>query len=317
MERPTSDEKVLAALAHASVLLAFLGPIGATLIWAFQRDKSKYVRFHALQAMGYQALAFWFWFIGIFVFMFGGVFLMIILGGISTFNDSGTNDPSFLPFIIQPIIVLSMFGLWGLFFFTGIIGAVFCMIDRDFQYPLIGHWLKQKLFREGITEAETEEWEDNWVGGVCHSTAILQLWGMIIPLIVWVLEKDRSSKLRFQALQATLYQLIAMVIYMVCMAGYMGSFFFMFAGIMIFGPDGPTSSPNEALPPLMGIVFLIFLAIILMIILVITVGGPLYILLAGIASLLTIRGRDFKYPILGNLIAQRINVRRKEPSPIP
>ena len=56
---PTSDEKITAALVHASVLLLFLGPIVPVLIWTSQRRKSKYVSFHALQAMGYQALIFW------------------------------------------------------------------------------------------------------------------------------------------------------------------------------------------------------------------------------------------------------------------
>ncbi len=172
-ENPTSDEKVLAALAHASVLFAFFGPLGPTLIWVFQRNKSKYVRFHALQAMGYQALAFWLWFIGIFVVIFGGVLVTALLSGFLMENTS--SDASFIPFILQPIIFVGMFGLWGLFFIFGIIGAVFCIIDRDFSYPLIGRWLKGKLFGDQITEVDMEVWEDNWVSGVCHSTAILQL----------------------------------------------------------------------------------------------------------------------------------------------
>ena len=112
MEKPTSDEKVLAALAHASVLFAFFGPVGPTLIWAFQRNKSKYVRFHALQAMGYQALTFWAWFIGIFFAVFGGIVISIIIAAVSNIE---TTDMSVFPFIVQPIIMLSMFGLFGLF----------------------------------------------------------------------------------------------------------------------------------------------------------------------------------------------------------
>lgn len=315
MEKPTSDEKVLAALAHASVIFAFFGPIGPTLIWAFQRTKSKYVRFHALQAMGYQALTFWLWFIGGVFFIFGGFFLLAILGGIWAASDPAFSDPGLFPFIIQPILIMGMFGIWGLFFLVGIIGAVFCIIDRDFHYPLIGRWLKGKLFRPEITETEMEAWEDNWVGGVCHSTAILQLWGMIIPLIVWFSQKDRSIKLRFQAMQAMLYQLIAMIIYMASMAAYMGSFFLMFAGMAILGFDNPSPPSNENMPPLLGITLFIFLAVIAIVILVMMVGGPIYILVAGIASILTVRGRDFHYPILGNLIAKRMNAPQEESIP--
>ena len=55
----SSEERLWAALAHGSVLLSFLGPLGPLGIWLSQRCKSAYVRFHALQAMGYQILSFW------------------------------------------------------------------------------------------------------------------------------------------------------------------------------------------------------------------------------------------------------------------
>lgn len=55
----TSDEKMYAALAHGSVIFSFLGSIGPILVWLFQRNKSKYASFHALQAMGFQVISFW------------------------------------------------------------------------------------------------------------------------------------------------------------------------------------------------------------------------------------------------------------------
>jgi len=309
MEKPTSDEKVLAALAHASVLFAFFGPVGPTLIWVYQRNKSKYVRFHALQAMGYQSLAFWAFFLGIFIAIFGGIIISIIIASISNF---GKSDMSTFPFILQPIIMLGIFGLWGLFFLVGVIGAVFCMINRDFNYPLIGHWLKKKLFGGQITETEMEEWEDNWVSGICHSTAILQLWGIITPLIVWFSQKERSVKLRFQALQAIIYQLSAFVAYMVGMAAYMAFFFIMFAGVAVFGTTAPSTSTHTDLPPAVGIIFLIFLGIFMIFWLLFMLATPIYYLLAAVASIFTIRGKNFKYPILGGIITKRMNMPKKE-----
>ncbi|MBK8417278.1 DUF4870 domain-containing protein [Candidatus Villigracilis saccharophilus] len=307
MEKPTSDEKVLAALAHASVLFAFFGPVGPTLIWAFQRNKSKYVRFHALQAMGYQALTFWAWFIGIFFAVFGGIVISIVIAAISNIE---TTDMSVFPFIVQPIIMLSIFGLFGLFFLVGIIGAVFCMLDRDFNYPIIGRWLKGKLFGEQIREEETEEWEDNWVSGICHSTAILQLWGIVTPLIVWFTQKERSAKLRFQALQAAIYQLIAFAAYIIGTVAYMAFIFIMIFGLMIF--SGSPTSPNSELSPAAGIISMLFFAILMIFWLIIMIAMPIYYLLAGAASILTIRGKNFKYPIIGGIISSRITPQKVE-----
>jgi uncharacterized Tic20 family protein len=224
---------------------------------------------------------------------------------------------SAFPFILQPIIMLSIFGLWGLFFLVGIIGAVFCMVNKNFSYPLIGHWLKRKLFSEQITEVEMEEWEDNWVSGICHSTAILQLWGIITPLIVWFSQKERSIRLRFQALQAAIYQASALVIYMVGMAAYMAFFLIMFVGMAIFGLADPSISSNNELPPIVGVIFLIFLGLIMIFWSLMMIATPIYFILAAIASILAIRGKNFKYPILGGMIAKRMNTSKNDVIPAP
>lgn len=313
MENPTSDEKVLAALAHVSVLFAFFGPVVPTMVWVFQRDKSKYVRFHALQAMGYQAFAFWGWMVGIFFAVFGSILLSIGIGALM--NIDMDSDTSAFPFLVQAIMIFSIFSLWGIFFLGGILGAVFCMINRDFRYPIIGSWLGKKLFDEQITDAGFEKWEDDWVSGVCHSTAFLQIWGVITPLIVWFSQKGRSAKLRFQALQAFIYQFIAAITnILVSVFGGLLYFIFIF-GILVFGGASKGSGNTEHIPPVLGILFFIFLGGLMLFWLVSMVAVPLYYLLAVVASVRTIRGHDFKYPILGKIIAHRIDIANQKVIP--
>lgn len=313
METPTSDEKVFAALAHASILFAFFGPVGPALIWAYQRDKSKYVRFHALQAMGYQALAFWLFFIGVFVVIFGGIFLMMIFGVFLL--ESTSADPEFFPFIVQPIIFLGMFGLMGFFFVIGMAGAVFCMLGRDFNYPLIGHWLKTKAFAENLTDPQMEECEDNWVSGVCHATTILHLWGIITPLIIWFSQKERSAKLRFQAMQAALYQLIAVVAYLVGMVGYMGFIFLMFAGMAVLGFMDPSTNSSGEPSGIFAFFFVIFSVIIIIVYGLAVIITPIYYILAIVASISTIRGNNFGYPFLGSMLIKRLHASHPESLP--
>lgn len=300
MENPTSDEKVLAALAHASVLLSFLGPIGATIVWAVQRNKSKYVRYHALQAMGYQALTFWAWFISMFVFMFGFIGLSLVI-------TIATSESSIFPpeamFFIQPVIMLVIFGMWGLMFLIGFIGAIFCILGKDFRYPVIGDWLQRKLFNDQNTEEETEKWEDYWVGGVCHATAILQLWGMITPFIVWFSQKDRSPRLKFQSLQAAIYQLVATVAYMISYAGFFFVYLIFIAALVL---SGISTDPQQDVSPMFGVVFILMMAVFMLVWLAWMVLYPVYFILAGIATIRTMRGHDFKYPILGRILLKRM-----------
>ncbi|HEX2696883.1 MAG TPA: DUF4870 domain-containing protein, partial [Anaerolineales bacterium] len=267
-----------------------------------------------LQAMGYQSLTLWAWFVGIFVIAFGSVFLFVLLEGLFAKNLS--QDETLAPLIFQSILFLAILGVWGVFFFIGILGAVFCMIDRDFSYPFIGGWLKRKLYADQITEQEIEQWEDSWVSGICHSTAIIQFFGIITPLVIWFSQKGRSAKIRFQALQATIYQLAALIANILGSVAYVVVIFIAFIGMTAFGLSNPSASSSNQLPPAAVIFLFVFLGFITIFWLVIMIGLPIYYLLAAIASVSTIRGKDFKYPILGGIIAKRMNVQKKAMPPL-
>ncbi len=81
LTQPTSDERLLAMLSHLSIFLG--GIILPIILWATQKDKSKFVRFHSLQAIFYH-LAFA---VIIIVFVFVMVFVLIVSGiGLSGFQ---------------------------------------------------------------------------------------------------------------------------------------------------------------------------------------------------------------------------------------
>jgi uncharacterized Tic20 family protein len=194
----------------------------------------------------------------------------------------------------------------GIYFLGGIVGAVFCLTGHDFRYPVIGSWLRRKLFNGQPADSGGEEWEDNWVGGICHSTAILQIWGIVTPLIVWFSQKERSARLKLQALQAVFYQLIANVAYILfSVIGGVLYFIFIF-GMVAVGTVGNGPANNAELPPGFGILTILFIVVMALFFLVYTIVVPLYYILAAVASIRTIRGHNFKYPILGNIIARRI-----------
>ncbi len=301
MENPTSEEKVLAALAHGSVLFAWFGPIVPTILWITQRKKSKYVRFHALQAMGYQALAFWGWILGViavFIGMFGVIFFAALV------LDTNQIESTAFQVFLQFFMMLSIFGLWGLFFLGGLAGAVFCMMGRQFRYPILGPWLKAKLFGDQVTDEEFEQWEDAWVGGICHLTAVQQMFGIMTPLIVWFTQKERSVKLRLQALQAAFYQLVAMIAYVLASAGSLVFFFVLMASVVIVA--GGREGSNESVYNIAGGVLLLLVLGMFLVELLAFFLTPLYYLLAGVGAIRTMRGHEFRYPILGRVLARRM-----------
>jgi uncharacterized Tic20 family protein len=157
-DQPTQDERILAALAHASVILPFWGLIGAFIIWATQREKSRLVRFQALQGAAYQltlvlcgflCLACYMCsFLGTFLVQFGlaPLGIMAVESG-SEIGIVGLLVPMlsvFIPFLVIGVLafVALAFVLYGLY------GAVQVIQGHDFRYVIIGRRLERYLAQE-------------------------------------------------------------------------------------------------------------------------------------------------------------------------
>ena len=75
------DERTWSIIAHLSVLLLVVGlmPFGALLVWLLYKDRSRKVRFHALQALWYQIA----WIVIFIVYAIVTVVLSIVTLGIA------------------------------------------------------------------------------------------------------------------------------------------------------------------------------------------------------------------------------------------
>jgi uncharacterized Tic20 family protein len=144
---PSQNDKIMAALAHISALLPFMGVIGPIVIWATQKDKSEYVAFQALQATVYQLIMILAWFVGMGCYMLS--FFTTFLG-IPFAGANGEVDPSVAPiFLVGFMIPFLVFGAifigGGLFVLYGLVGAIQVFQGKDFRYFVIGHRLEKYL----------------------------------------------------------------------------------------------------------------------------------------------------------------------------
>jgi uncharacterized Tic20 family protein len=126
------DERTWGMLAHLSVLLnlvtGFGGPITALIIYLVYKDRSRFVAYHALQAMVFQLI----WWVG------GG-----LLAGIS-WAVSGVLSAVIIGLLCIPFAcLLSLLPVGGLIY--GIIGAVQTSQGQDFKYWLAGDWVRGTL----------------------------------------------------------------------------------------------------------------------------------------------------------------------------
>ncbi len=126
----TSEENTLAMFAHLSILLnlvtGFLGLVPALIIYFAYKDRSRYVAYQSLQAVVFQL-----------VYFFGAAVLAGVIALVS---------------VPLTIVCVGFFGLFlalliGLIpigaLIYGIVAAVETYHGRDFQYYLVGQWVRK------------------------------------------------------------------------------------------------------------------------------------------------------------------------------
>ena len=143
---PTSDEGILAAVSH------FFGFLVALIVWATQKDKSRFVRFQSIQAMAFDLM------ITIIIFLTVGCMMVMIFGSVAlgvggialTTNQS---DPAAGPagvFIAlmtaTPILIpCIIFPLMAIIFVARLIATIQTFQGKDFHYPWLGTLIERSL----------------------------------------------------------------------------------------------------------------------------------------------------------------------------
>lgn len=139
----SQEERVLAAVAHGSILLSLLtsglgGIPVALVIWLTQKEESAYAAFQALQAAVYQVVTF---VVSVSIWVCWGMAWMAMLLP-PLFLNPGAYDKAppaglwvGLLLLVVPIavsVLLVLYALWG---------TVRCLGGHDFEYAVIGRWL--------------------------------------------------------------------------------------------------------------------------------------------------------------------------------
>ncbi|MBK9944079.1 MAG: DUF4870 domain-containing protein [Kouleothrix sp.] len=135
--QPNDDERMLAALAHASIIantFNLAGMLATLLIWATQRERSAYVRVHALQSLLYQGLVL---LISLAIGLLWGLCVVVSLLPAAVRPDLYRSSPpnSFWVALLGLVVPLG-FGLLATLY--GLYGAYQVYRGRPFRYPLAG-----------------------------------------------------------------------------------------------------------------------------------------------------------------------------------
>ena len=138
-EKISKEEKLMALLSHMSIFIPNVGILAPIIIWVTNKEKSDFVRFHALQAIFFQLI----FFILMMLFMFAGIILM--LAAIPWFDLSSNAEPGIV-FFLSMVFMFMFFSLWIIFGIYAIVASVKSYMGKIFKYALIGNIIKRKVY---------------------------------------------------------------------------------------------------------------------------------------------------------------------------
>jgi len=136
------NERNLAALAHASVILPYLGAIVPTLILVTRKEKSMYLAFQTLQALLFQVSVMLTWLVGFVCYFITFVVNIISLPFI--IKESGEISSINWMMAVMPLIMIVLIILLVLAYIVyGVVGAVMTYQGKPFRYIVIGRWAER------------------------------------------------------------------------------------------------------------------------------------------------------------------------------
>ena len=138
--------------------------------------------------------------------------------------------------------------------------------------------------------------EDRLVAALCHASAVYLFTGMLVPLIIWQSQKERSPLLRRQALQALIYQGIGTAAYGLAMFFLMLAYFFVMIPLMM------ANSGHVNLEDFQTIILILFGLIMLGGLFLSFIIVPIYYVFAVLGVVRNLQGRDFHYPLIGKWV---------------
>ena len=159
----TSEERTVAALAHASSILTILvsvlslglgGVIFAFipfLIYVSYKDRSRFVAYHAAQAFALQMAETVGWFVAMIAFALVFAILVVITALLSVI---------LIGLILIPVDVLVAIAMTVVLISAPFVGMAFSLVatvetanGRDYRYPYIGQWVEDWLARQETDSA--------------------------------------------------------------------------------------------------------------------------------------------------------------------
>jgi uncharacterized Tic20 family protein len=131
--------------------------------------------------------------------------------------------------------------------------------------------------------------DERIMGALPHISVLIPYIGVIVPILIWVTQKDKSRFVYLQALQAAAYQLALFVATLLGWGCYILSFVLLIPTIALIQPSSEW--------PVLAVTFIPFCVLGL-----IGLGWLLFLIYGIVAAILVFQGKDFRYIVIGDQV---------------
>ena len=138
--------------------------------------------------------------------------------------------------------------------------------------------------------------DERILAAMAHGAILIPIYGIIIPAIIWITQKDKSRYVSFQSLQALVFHLMLLFLYVIGMLCYFLSFFGMIGGMTL--AERSSSEWMAVLPGLFPFAVLGGFACV----------GLFFVIYGAAGAIISLVGKDFHYLVIGNIIESRLQV---------
>jgi uncharacterized Tic20 family protein len=131
--------------------------------------------------------------------------------------------------------------------------------------------------------------DERIMGALPHISVLIPYIGVIVPILIWVTQKDKSRFVYLQALQAAAYQLALFVATLLGWGCYILSFVLLIPTIALIQPSSEW--------PVLAVTFIPFCVLGL-----IGLGWLLFLIYGIVAAIQVFQGKDFRYLVIGDQV---------------
>lgn len=131
--------------------------------------------------------------------------------------------------------------------------------------------------------------DERIMGALPHISVLIPYIGVIVPIMIWVTQKDKSRFVYLQALQAAAYQLVLFVATLLGWGCYILSFVLLIPTMVFIQPGSEW--------PALAVTFIPFCVLGL-----IGLGWLFFLIYGIVAAIQVFQGKDFRYIVIGDQV---------------